>query len=56
MQNNRSIAAKKRIANRPKDYMSSLAKRRHAAKTPRQRSEYGKMMAKAKSLKKHGTN
>lgn len=49
--NKRSIAAKKRIANRPKDWMSTLAKRRHAAKTPVQRSQYGKMMAKAKKDK-----
>lgn len=49
--NKRSIAAKKRIADRPKDYMAKLAKRRHAAKTASQRSAYGKMMAKAKKDK-----
>ena len=32
-----SIAAKKRLAKKPKDWMSQIAKKRHASSTPEQR-------------------
>jgi hypothetical protein len=51
MVNKRSLAAKKRVKDKPKGYMSSLAKKLHTKKTPEERSVYGKMMAEAKKKK-----
>jgi len=46
--NKRQIAARKRVASQGKDYMSNLAKKRHAKLTKEQRTAHAKMMLKVR--------